>query len=53
MMSNYTVYLSNDLLDNLYHEEPIRASRKIKKVTRKEVKDLAKQFPCIAKKERK
>jgi hypothetical protein len=53
MMSNYTIHLSESLLDNIYHEEPIRASRKIKKVTRKEVKDLAKQFPCIAKKERK
>lgn len=52
-MSNYTTHLSNELLDNLYPEEPIRTSRKIKKVTRKEVKELAKQFPCIAKKERK
>jgi hypothetical protein len=53
MMSNYTIHLSNEELNDLYHEEPIRASRKIKKVTRKEVKALAKQFPCIAKKERK
>jgi hypothetical protein len=52
-MSNYNLYLSNEELNDLYHEEPIRASRKIKKVTRKEVKELAKQFTCIAKKERK
>jgi hypothetical protein len=52
-MSNYTIHLSGSLLDNIYHEEPIRASRKIKKAARKEVKELAKQFTCIAKKERK
>jgi hypothetical protein len=52
-MSNYNVYLSNEELNDVCHEEPIRASRKIKKATRKEVKELAKQFTCIAKKERK
>ena len=43
-MNECTLHLPDFLANSLLQEEPIRASRKIKKVTRKKVKELAKQF---------